>query len=478
MPNFSHEELEEIFGIKFVDRGQGPLDDATRKFKDMVAAELEAAKASTGLSEETQKLDTSLKKIVGDDESSGLKGIAANALKAEKALGAIVSGKGLGKAAGALEGILGAAGLPAGLGLGFVAIEILERKLMPMLEKQLEYLTSESKARTEEVKQLHDLFEGLKKEGERAAVNPASALTKVTTAKLLQDRGYGAEIEKTLVPIFERETFDSLLAEFEENLKGFWGSRKATAKERADLHAKAIEMAREQSKIVLGQLIEGEGDFEQTRRFHEAQNEIVRRLGDRGREILRKIDERINSALLDRESKIAKEDFIGPPAPPHKTPEQIRAESKKQELRELRSMVDAENAANIRAGGQAATEQFLEGVVKKTENLIGEGMERQKALQRAIMEQQEQWERRADALIKEDERSAVRQGMQRAGVWGTPEFRHRVEEDALKALPFTAGDIMRAVNIGYREAIHQLRHEAHRMHKVLGNTFQQQGSPW
>ena len=48
-----------------------------------------------------------LKLLEGDDDTGGLKGTASAAIKAEKAIGALVSGSGLGRLPGMLEGVTG-----------------------------------------------------------------------------------------------------------------------------------------------------------------------------------------------------------------------------------------------------------------------------------------------------------------------------------------------------------------------------------
>ena len=47
-----------------------------------------------------------------------------------------------------------------------------------------------------------------------------------------------------------------------------------------------------------------------------------------------------------------------------------------------------------------------------------------------------------------------------------------------KSLPMTAGNIVQAVQMGYMEAVRQMRMEAHKLNREFGNSFQQMGSPW
>src|SRR5208337_609924 len=100
------------------------------------------------------------------------------------------------------------------------------------------------------------------------------------------------------------------------------------------------------------------------------------------------------------------------------------------------------------------------------------------AMQQAIADAQNSQRDRAEAEAKKRERDAVRAEMQRRGFHGSPDQWDTVTRNAIRDLPLTAGNIVRAVQLGYMEAIRQMRQEAHQMHKRLGNSFQQQGGPW
>src|SRR5208283_2508460 len=144
--DLSNATLEEIFGIKLAGTGQEVPKDMARDMKALTDELKLTGQGAATLSAETQKLDTSLKKTTGKDETEGFAGLATNALKAERAINALVSGHGLARAAPLLEGLLTTIGGPAGLGAAFVAMEVGARVLGPTLEKFLGAVTGEKVA--------------------------------------------------------------------------------------------------------------------------------------------------------------------------------------------------------------------------------------------------------------------------------------------------------------------------------------------
>ncbi len=100
-----------------------------------------------------------LKLLEGDDDTGGLKGTASAAIKAEKAIGALVSGSGLGRLPGMLEGVTGAIGLSSGAGLAVGGLILAFESIIPKVEKFIEKMDGAAAAavRTaEQVKIAHD----------------------------------------------------------------------------------------------------------------------------------------------------------------------------------------------------------------------------------------------------------------------------------------------------------------------------------
>src|SRR5208337_5256428 len=139
--------------------------------------------------------------------------------------------------------------------------------------------------------------------------------------------------------------------------------------------------------------------------------------------MMQKMRERMEASRLKLEAEQAKQDFVGPPAPPPKTAEQRLQE-------ELMEMARAEDAANQRRRGQAATPQFLKDVVGRAQAGVGAGLDNQAAMQEAIRDAQDAQRDRAEAEAKKSERDAVRSEMERRGFHGTPEQWDRVMHNA------------------------------------------------
>ncbi len=468
--NISNSDLEEVFGIKIVGKGQEVPKDAARDFKALTEALKETGQAATKLSTETQTLDTSLKKTVGKDESEGLAGLATNALKAERALNALISGHGLARAAPLLEGLLGVIGGPAGLGAAFVALEIGARVLGPTLERFAGAISGEQ---VEHMKKFAEYVKNLREEGEKLAANPLENATQAAARKFLA-QGAGNELRRTMLDELRRRG-EGLTAEERQQVKWWHANRdkpepkgkmgewwRAQKDHAETAERKGYEAAANRSDELIARL--GEGSVQ-------AQAEVENLLGDRGRQMMQRMRERMQASAIKHEAEIAKEDFVGPPAPPPKTADQKLHE-------QLMEMARAEDLANQRAGGQAATPQFLKDVVGRAASNVGAGMDRNAAMQQAIADAQDAQRDRAESEAKKRERDAVRAEMQRRGFHGSPEQWETVTRNALRDLPLTAGNIVRAVQLGYMEAIRQMQQEAHHMNRRLGNSFQQQGSPW
>jgi len=468
--NLSNADLEEVFGIKLVGKGQEVPKDAAKDFRSLTEELKQTAQAASKLSEETQKLDTSLKKTVGTTESEGFAGLATNALKAERAINALVSGHGLARAAPMLESLLSTIGGPAGLGAAFVAMEIGARVLGPTLEKFAGAISGEQ---VENLKKFTEYLKRMREEGEKLAANPLENATNAAARKFLE-QGAGNELRRTMLDQLRRRG-EGLSAQEKQQVEWWqahrdqpepqgkagewWRAQKAQA-EAAE--KKGFEAASNRSLELIARL--GEGGME-------AQAEVERILGERGRAVMQKMREKMEVSRLKLEAEQAKADFVGPPAPPPKTPEQRLHE-------ELMEMARAEDAANQKARGQAATPQFLKDVVGRAAGNVGAGMDKNAAMQQAIADAQDSQRDRAEAEAKKRERDAVRAEMERRGFHGSPEQWDRVMHNAVKDLPLTAGNIVRAVQMGYMEAIRQMQQEAHRMNRNLGNSFQQQGGPW
>src|SRR5208282_1272560 len=104
-------------------------------------------------------LEKGLEELVGSDEGGGLKGTASAAIKAEKAISALVSGGGLGRLPSMLEGVTAAMGLAGGAGMAVGGIILAFESVIPKIEKFIEKMdgAAEAAKRTaEEVKIAHE----------------------------------------------------------------------------------------------------------------------------------------------------------------------------------------------------------------------------------------------------------------------------------------------------------------------------------
>ena len=469
--NVSQSDLEEIFGIKLVGKGTEVPKEMVKDFVALGAELRETGHAADQLSDATQKLDTSLKTSAGKDESGGLGGLAGNALKAERAINMLVSGHGLARAAPLLEGLLGVVGGPAGLGAAFVALELGARVLVPTLEKFAGAVTGEQ---VDNLKKFAEYVKKLREEGEKLAANPAVSATS-TAAKHFLEHGAGNQLRGAMIAQL-RQAGEGLNAAEKEQMK-WWHAHRDEAEPQGKMgewwrhqrelgeaaEKKNFAAATQRSLELLARL--GEGGIQ-------AQAEVEKLLGEHGRTIMQKMRDRMRAAALKQEQEAAAEEFIGPPAPRPKTVD----EKRRQEIKEL---VEAEDRANQKARGAAATPQFLKDVERRTEALIGDGWnDRKAALNRAITDAQETQRDRAEAEAKRGEREAITAEMRRRGFHGSPEQWEKVAHNALKDLPMTAGNIVQAVQMGYMEAVRQMRMEAHKLNREFGNSFQQMGSPW
>jgi hypothetical protein len=120
----------------------------------------------------------------GESGKGGLKGIAGAAVKAEKAIGMLASGGGLGRLPNMLEGVAGALGLASGAGLAAGGLILAFESIIPKIEKFIEKISGAGEAakRTaEKVKEAQDqmakfMAEGTEEEEEGAkAVKPLLA---------------------------------------------------------------------------------------------------------------------------------------------------------------------------------------------------------------------------------------------------------------------------------------------------------------
>ena len=469
--NVSQSDLEEIFGIRLVGKGTEVPKEMAKDFVKLADEMRETGHAADQLADATQKLDTTLKKTAGKDDSDGLAGLASNALKAERAINALVSGHGLARAAPLLEGLLGVVGGPAGLGAAFVALELGARVLGPTLEKFAGSFTGEH---VENLKKFAEYVKKLREEGEKLAASPGVTATS-TAAKHFLEQGAGNQLRGALIAQL-RQRGEGLDAAEKEQMKwwhahreqpepqgkmGEWWRHQRELGEAAE--KKNFEAASNRSLELLARL--GEGGIQ-------AQAEVEKLLGEHGRTIMQKMRDRMRSAALKQEQEVAAEEFVGPPAPRAKTADEKRRQ-------EIKEMVEAEDRANQKAHGPAASSQFLKDVERRIDSLLGDGWtDKKAAMGRAITDAQEAQRDRAESEAKRQEREAVTAEMRRRGFHGSPEQWEKVAHNALKDLPMTAGNIVQAVQMGYMEAIRQMRMEAHKLNREFGNSFQQMGSPW
>jgi len=473
MTDLTGAELEEIFGIKLVGKGQEVPKDAAKDFHALTDAIRETGKASATLSTETQQLDTSLKKTVGKDETEGLAGLATNALKAERALNALISGHGLARAAPMLESLLRAIGGPAGLGAAFVAMEVGARVLEPTLKK---FAGAVSGEKADQMKAFAEAVKKLREEGEKLAASPLVSAAESAAKKFLE-AGAGQELRRTMVLGLESQGFGLSEKERTEaaNIRerasdeyirthGRMGPVQAAQDRQrmAELNRQIADASEKKALELLGEI--GRGN-------DRAITEVMGIVDAHGKGLLLRMKERIEASLIGKKAEIEKEDFVGPPAPPPKTPDQRLRE-------ELMEQARAEDAAQQKRHGQAATPQFLKDVVGRAAAGVGAGMDRNAAMDQAIRDAQDAQRDRAESEDKKRERDAVHAEMQRRGFHGSPEQWDTVTRNAIKDLPMAAGNIMRAVQMGYMEAIRQMQQEAHSLNKILGNSFMQQGSAW
>jgi len=471
--NVSNSDLEEIFGIKLVGKGQEVPKDVAKDFKLLTDELKQTTVAASGLSTETQKLDTSLKKTVGDEAGgTGFAGLATNVLKAERAINALVSGNGLARAGPLLEGVMSAIGGPAGLASAFIAMELGARVLGPTIEKFVGAIGQDSADR---MKAFAESVKRLREEGQKLAASPL-VKAEEAAAKHFLEAGRGEELHQGLVNALQKQGF-GLTEQERDRVKS--GTDAATQRLEAqggrlgqeafqrrmvaeDLLVKSYQASEAEALKMIARL--GQGDVR-------AQVEAERILGDVGKAMMQKLRERMEAAVIQRKAEIAKEDFVGPPAPPPKTADQKLHD-------ELMEMARAEDAANQRRHGQAATDRFLKDVANRAATKVGQGQNKNAAMQEAIDDAQEAQRAAAEAEAKKKEQRAIRSEMQRRGIHGTPEQEDMVLHDALRSLPQTAGNIQRAVQMGYMEAIRQMHEAAHKQNRNLGNSFQQQGGPW
>ena len=93
-----------------------------------------------------------------DDGTSGFKGIAGAAVKAEKAIGKLASGHGLNSLPGLLESVAGAVGLGGGAGLAAGGLILAFESIIPKVEAFIEKVTgaaAAAKKAAEEMKEAH-----------------------------------------------------------------------------------------------------------------------------------------------------------------------------------------------------------------------------------------------------------------------------------------------------------------------------------
>jgi len=101
-----------------IERLIADLKKVTEQFSAGKMAPADFAAANTKLRGEISGLNGSLEQLKPEEKSSGMDKLTRGLFGLERATSSIISGTGLGRAAGILEGVIGMVGGPAGLGFG------------------------------------------------------------------------------------------------------------------------------------------------------------------------------------------------------------------------------------------------------------------------------------------------------------------------------------------------------------------------
>ena len=109
--------------------------NAAPKYDAATQAVMSQIQAERLLAEALEDTVPAISNVAGVEEEAGFKGLASNALRAEKAVGALASGTGLGRLGSFLEPVTAALGGPAGLGMAIGAIAFGVEAVLPKLEK-------------------------------------------------------------------------------------------------------------------------------------------------------------------------------------------------------------------------------------------------------------------------------------------------------------------------------------------------------
>ncbi len=128
----------------------------------------------------------------GDGESGkgGFKGVAGAAVKAEKAIGMLASGGGLGRLPGMLEGLTSALGLAGGAGLAAGGLILAFESIIPKVETFIEKMTGAAEASERAAKALKEHNEQVEKQRQ--------AFEKIAQEPTREEKAGAAEI-KTLL---------------------------------------------------------------------------------------------------------------------------------------------------------------------------------------------------------------------------------------------------------------------------------------
>ena len=287
-----------------------------------------------------------LSQVAGD---SGFAGIAEGALKAERALNALVSGHGLARAGGMFESVLSAVGGPAGLGFAFVALEMGARVLAPTLEKVGGAITD---AHIDNMHRFSLTIAELVKEGEKLSQPAAHPDIEKMVQKYLRD-GAGIVLSETIEAAIRDKLTAANKLTLEQQLAGMAPRAEADIAREAATQAAAIMGGISHAEVgALGRAQDLIGQMKS------------------GREQLQELHNRIVQGRLAEEREREKENFVGPPSPnPHEIAQKEKAAREKAERaahhaqleldkandpsNQLRAMQQAEQDALDRQIGQA-----------------------------------------------------------------------------------------------------------------------------
>src|SRR5208282_271708 len=142
----------------------------------------------------------------GDDEDSrgGFKGVASNALKAEKVLAGLAGGSGFGRMGPMLESITAALGLAGGTGLAAGGLIFAFEALIPKIETFIEKMTGAAEATARAEKALKDYNAEVKKEEESLSSDEEKA--SATIKESLKGKG-SQEVRQGIEQTLRQEGF-------------------------------------------------------------------------------------------------------------------------------------------------------------------------------------------------------------------------------------------------------------------------------